>query len=149
MPVDPLVEEATRRSGLVWVALDGHRPQAIWHLWYDDALWLVCGGREQQLAGAEAATRAVVTVRSKATQNDRLVSWVAAVSRLLPTDPQWADVAAALHATRSNAPDGEEQPARWAGESIVLRLVPTGETVAATADPELAPPADRRGLLGG
>jgi len=32
-----------------------------------------------------------------------------------------------LHAQRLNAPDGQEQPARWARESRVLTLLPDGE----------------------
>jgi hypothetical protein len=45
-----------------------------------------------------------------------------------------------LHATRLNAPDGEDQPHRWARDSLVLCLTPTGELIGATTDPELAPP---------
>ncbi len=136
----PVVEEATRRSGVVWVALGAARPRLVWHLWHDGSLWLVCGGAEQELPGGPAATRAVVTVRSKATRNDRVVSWEAAVTEVAPGSPDWATVVPLLHAQRLNAPDGEEQPARWARESAVLRLTPTGGLVAATDDPELAEP---------
>ena len=122
----PIVDEATKRSGVVWVSLDDARPCLVWHLWHDDCLWLVCGGLEQDLPGAATATRAVVTVRSKATQNDRLVSWQAGVSRVDPGSDLWETVVPMLHAQRLNAPDGEDQPARWARESTVLRLTPTG-----------------------
>ncbi len=136
----PVVEEATKRSGVVWVALGAARPRLVWHLWHDGSLWLVCGGAEQELPGAPAATRAVVTVRSKATQNDRVVSWEAVVAQAAPGSAAWETVVPLLHAQRLNAPDGEEQPARWARESAVLQLTSTGGLVAATQDPELAAP---------
>ncbi|MCW2600509.1 MAG: hypothetical protein JWM02_2338 [Frankiales bacterium] len=136
----PILDEATKRSGVVWVALEDHRPRLVWHLWHDEGLWLVCGGLEQELPGAGTATRAVVTVRSKATQNDRLVSWQATVSRIAPDSAEWEAVVPLLHAQRLNAPDGEDQPARWARESTVLKLFPTGELVQSGHDPELTEP---------
>jgi hypothetical protein len=137
MAVPPLVADATRRSGAVWVAMAGHPPRVVWHLWHDDALWLVCGGLEQPLP---VAPTAVVTVREKVSQSDRLVAWHATVSPVVPGSEQWDEVVPLLHAQRLNAPDGEEQPARWARESTVLRLAPTGEVEPPTDDPELREP---------
>ena len=128
--VSALVAEATKRSGVVWVDLDvegSGGPRLVWHLWYDDALWLVCGGLEQEVPHAATATSALVTVRSKGTQNNQVVSWVADVSRVEPGTPAWDDVVPRLHEKRLNAPDGEAQPSRWASESLVLRLAPTGQ----------------------
>jgi hypothetical protein len=115
----PLVAEATRRSGLVWV--DG---QPVWHLWHDDAAWVVTGGLEQPL---RVGATAVVEVRSRARQADLLVRWVAEVVVVPPGSPEWEAVVPLLHARRLNPPDGAEQPLRWARESSVLRLRPTGE----------------------
>lgn len=129
MTATALIDEATKRSAVVWVAFGAERPKVAWHLWHDGALWLVCGGLEQQLPGAPGATRATVTVRSKATQNDRLVTWVASVAPVLPGTAGWDEVVPLLHAKRLNAPDGELQPDRWAHDSTVLQLVPTGETL--------------------
>jgi hypothetical protein len=139
-PLPWIIDEATKRSGVVWVAFSGRPPVPAWHLWHDSRLWLVCGGLEQDLAGAADATSAAVTVRSKATQNDRLVSWLAAVAPVVPGTDEWAEVVPLLHGVRLNAPDVEDQPARWALSSTVLRLTPTGQLVAPTTDPELAPP---------
>lgn len=130
MPVPPIVEQATRRGSIVWVGLDGAVPRPVWHLWHDGACWLVVGGLEQPLPGAATALTGVVSVRSKERQGGLLVSWVAAVGRVEPGTPAWADVVPRLHERRLNAPDGEDQPARWARESLVLRLSPTGELVA-------------------
>lgn len=128
MTASALVEEATRRSAVVWVAGAG-RARPVWHLWHDGAAYVVAGGLEQPLLDVEPGGRAVVAVRSKATQGDRLVQWVADVSVVGPGTPHWDEVVPLLHAKRLNPPDGEQQPQRWARESVVLRLTPTGETV--------------------
>jgi len=73
-------------------------------------------------------------VRSNATQADRVVTWVADVSPVAPGSPLWDEVVPLLHAKRLNAPDGEEQPQRWARESVVLRFTPTGETLPLAPD---------------
>jgi hypothetical protein len=127
LPAIPrIVEESTKRSGVVWVAFGGGPPVPAWHVWHSQQLWLVCGGLEQDLPGAAGATSATVTVRSKATQNDRLVTWLAVVAPVVPGSQEWDEVVPLLHGRRLNAPDGEGQPARWARESRVLRLTPTG-----------------------
>jgi hypothetical protein len=123
-----LVEEATRRSGLVWVRPDGaERAHPVWHAWHDGCAWLVVGGAEQQLPGLAAASRAQVLVRSHERRSGLLVTWTADVTRVEPGSAEWDAAVPVLHAARLNARDGEEQPARWARESTVVRLRPTGE----------------------
>lgn len=139
-PIPRIIEEATKRSGVVWVAFSDLPPVLAWHLWHSQRLWLVCGGLEQELPGAATATSATVTVRSKATQNDRLVTWLADVAPVLPGTEEWDEVVPLLHGVRLNAPDGEDQPARWARESHVLCLTPTGSVLEPTADPGLRTP---------
>lgn len=129
MTASPLVEEATRRSGLVWVRPQGaERARVVWHAWHDGCAWIVVGGREQQLPGIEQASRAQVLVRSHERRGGLLVEWTAEVTRAEPGSPQWDSAVPVLHAARLNASDGEEQPRRWARESTVLRLRPTGES---------------------
>jgi hypothetical protein len=123
MAVPTLVAEATRRSGVVWVSADGTSPRLVWHVWHDDALYLVGGGDEQELPPLE--DRAVVVVRSRASQSDRVVEWSADVEPVLPGTPRWDEVVPRLAAERLNAPAPEDLPARWAtGSSYVLRLAP-------------------------
>jgi hypothetical protein len=117
-----LIAEATRRSGVVWVSADGTDPRLVWHLWHADALWLVGGGGEQDLP--PLADRAVVVVRSKASQSDRVVEWEADVSRVEPGTPVWDEVVPLLAAERLNAGSTQDLPARWAASSTVLRLAP-------------------------
>ena len=119
--VPTLVAEATRRSGVVWVSADGTSPQLVWHLWHDDALYLVGGGAEQQLP--ELGSSARVSVRSKAAQSGRVVEWDADVAPVLPGSPLWEEVVPLLAAERLNA-TSTDMAAQWAASSTVLRLTP-------------------------
>ncbi len=122
MPLTTLIAEATRRSGVVWVSADGTAPRLVWHLWHDDAMHVVGGGEEQELPPLQ--DRAVVVVRSKASQSDRVVVWEADVAAVLPGTPQWDEVVPRLAAERLNAPSATDLPARWAATSRVLRFTP-------------------------
>lgn len=152
--VSALVEEACKKSALVWVELPGHRSRPAWHAWHEGAVCLVTGGREQELPGIQAASQASVTARSK-DKGGRLVTFRTEVEALACDDEEYAGAVAVLHAARLNAHDGEEQPARWARESQLWRLVPTGEVpeqpgampVGSQAAPPPPSPATTRGAL--
>jgi hypothetical protein len=121
-----LVEEATSKAGLIWVAPAGaDRARPVWHVWHDGAAYLVTGGLEQALPGLDGADHAMVTVASK-DSGARLVTWRADVSRVEPGSRQWEEVGPVLQAKRLNAQDSQQQLARWARESCVFRLRPTG-----------------------
>src|SRR5580693_9042983 len=129
LPDAALVEEACKKSGLIWVAVPGARDRAAWHVWHEvdgaGAVYLVTEGGEQQLPGLRQARIVRVTVRSK-DKGGRLVSWPGEVTKLLPNSPEWQEVVPALHAKRLNAHDGEAQPERWAASSAIYRIQPTG-----------------------
>ncbi|GGJ10153.1 hypothetical protein [Streptomyces brasiliensis] len=144
-----LIEEATKKSGLVWVRGAGApAARALWHVWHEGAMCLVGDGPgEQPLPGLADGGAAEVTVRSK-DKGGRLVGWTAAVSELAPGTPEWEAAVAELKGKRLNAPDGEAMPERWARECRVLRLTPTGTTAslpdASLAAPPLPSPATTR-----
>lgn len=122
--------EALKKAGVVWIAVDGAAPRVVWHLWHAGCLWTVVGGGEQQLPGAPAgrhldpAGGCVVQVTVRDAHRQGLPAFPAALSVVEPGSPLWDEVAPLLHATRLNAVDGEQQPARWARESVVVRLEP-------------------------
>lgn len=62
-----LVEEATKKSGLIWVRGAGEpAARALWHVWHEGAACLVGDGPgEQPLPGLVEGGSAEVTVRSK------------------------------------------------------------------------------------
>ncbi|MDT0453334.1 hypothetical protein [Streptomyces hesseae] len=124
-----LIEEATKKSGLIWVKGPAGPSRALWHVWHEGAVHLVGGPGEQpvdELGLTEGAT-ATVTVRSK-DKGGRLVSWTASVSELPPRGEEWTAAVAELKGKRLNAPGAERLEERWAEECRVLRLTPSGAT---------------------
>lgn len=130
VPDAALIEEACKKSGLIWVAVPGARDRAAWHVWQDHggqgAVYVVVGGGEQSLPGLADGLTVRVTVRSK-DKGGRLVAWPGLVARITPGSEEWAAVVPTLHAKRLNAQDGEAQPERWAANSAIFRIRPHGE----------------------
>ncbi|ALO10874.1 hypothetical protein [Streptomyces gardneri] len=122
-----LVEEATKKSGLVWVRGTGPA-RALWHVWHDGAAHVVGDGPgEQPLPGLADGGTVEVTVRSK-DKGGRLLAWTASVRELSPGTEEWDAAVAELKGKRLNALDGEAMPGRWARECRVLRLEPRSST---------------------
>lgn len=111
-----LVAEATRRSGVVWVS-----GALLWHVWHDGAMYVVGGGPEQDLP-VGPGERAVVVVRSQASQSGVVVEWDASVEAVVPGTPLWDQVHPLLAGERLNAEPG--RAGRWAAECTVLRFTP-------------------------
>jgi hypothetical protein len=122
-----LVEEATKKSGLIWVQGSGPA-RALWHAWHEGAAHVVGDGPgEQPLPGLADGGTATVTVRSK-DKGGRIVEWAAKITELPARSAEWEAAVAELKGKRLNAPDGEAMPERWARECRVLRLQPLGTT---------------------
>ncbi|MGV9312478.1 hypothetical protein ACWDR0_09800 [Streptomyces sp. NPDC003691] len=120
-----LVEEATKKSGLIWVRGTGGAPErALWHIWHEGAAFVVGDGPgEQPLPGLTAGGSADITVRSK-DKGGRLVSWRASVTEPAPRSEEWESAVAELKSKRLNAADTEGLPELWAESCRVLRLAP-------------------------
>lgn len=143
-----LVEEATKKSGLIWVKGPHVPARALWHVWHEGAACVVGDGPgEQPLPGLVDGAAAEVTVRSK-DKGGRLVSWTARVVELPSGSEAWQAAVGDLKGKRLNAPDGEAMTDRWARECRVLRLEPTGSTAplpdTSLAEAPLASPATTR-----
>lgn len=135
-----LVEEATKKSGLIWVRGSGPA-RAMWHVWHEGTALLVGDGPgEQPLpAGIADGAAADVTVRSK-DKGGRLVSWTAAVAVLAPHSEEWEAAVAELKGKRLNAPDFEQMTERWARECRVVRLTPGDSRTDYTDESQAAAP---------
>ncbi|WP_434596119.1 hypothetical protein [Streptomyces sp. A5-4] len=134
-----LVEEATKKSGLIWVQGTGPA-RALWHVWHEGGVYVVGDGPgEQPFPGLVAGESAEVTVRSK-DKGGRLVAWTAAVSEQAPDSESWRAAVAELKGKRLNAPDVEVMTERWARECRVLRLEPLSMTTALPDGSLAAPP---------
>jgi hypothetical protein len=127
-----LIAELSKKTGVSWLRYgsspQAHTAHAAWHLWYDEALYVVSGGNEQPLPGIEDVDRVEVTMRSKE-NGGRLLTWVATRSDVRPEDEAWEPVTAALAADRLNLDDLAAAVRDWAERSVVSRLEPTGETL--------------------
>ena len=138
-PLTPLlIDEATKKSGLVWVATSV-ASSPVWLLWHEGSAYVLCGPGEQPCEGLAEGAPATVTVRSK-DKGSRLVSWVADVSRVLPGTEAWDEIVPLLQAKRLNLVDGEAAAGRWARDCLVHRLTPTGELVDTPEGSLAAPP---------
>jgi hypothetical protein len=124
-----LVEEAAKKSGLVWVrgAGPGLRAQPVWHVWQDGSVYVLTGGLEQP-APPGLTDHGYVTVRSK-DKWSRLATFAVSVDVVHPGSQEWDAVVPALLGKRLNLPDGDAAPQRWARESTLFKLTPTGEMV--------------------
>lgn len=127
-----LVKEAVKRSGMLWIGLPGlPQPRAAWHVAHDDCVYVLTGGEgEQPLPGLPEAETVPVTVRSK-DKGGRLVTWMAAVSLVEAGGEDWDTIVPLLAKERLNTATHEGQTERWADESYVVRLTPTGEVTEA------------------
>ena len=124
-----LTAEVGKKTGVCWLRYDG-RDHAVWHLWHDDALYVVSGGNEQPLPGIESADTVEVVMRSKE-NGGRLLTWEGTVSVVRPGDELWEPVTTALVADRLNLADLEVAADDWAAHSVVSRIVPTARVVEA------------------
>jgi hypothetical protein len=129
LPWAGLIAEACRKSDVVWLTLpDSPQPRAAWHVWFEEAVYVVSGGAEQELPGLDTADTVEVIARSKA-KGGRLVRWAAAVRRLSPGTEEWEAAARELMAKRLNLRDAEHARQRWARECLVTRLEPTDDVL--------------------
>ncbi|MEU8873508.1 hypothetical protein AB0D24_20475 [Streptomyces javensis] len=127
-PMDrALLEEAAKKSALIWVQGTEGAPRALWHIWHEGAVCLVGDGPDEQPLrdlGLTDGGSATVTVRSK-DKGGRLVSWSARVAELPPGGEAWTAAVDELKGKRLNAADADHIAERWARECRVLRLEPT------------------------
>jgi hypothetical protein len=123
-----LIEEAAKKSGLLWVRRDGGRDRALWHAWVGGAVVLVGDGGEQPLDGLTEGEDVVVTLRSR-DKWGRLIAFRARTELLAPRTEAWQAAVEELKGKRLNALDHDAVSDRWASGSRVLRLAPQGHSV--------------------
>ncbi|MFF7650126.1 hypothetical protein ACFZCY_09745 [Streptomyces sp. NPDC007983] len=136
-PIDrALVEEAAKKSALVWVQGSEGAARALWHIWHEGAVCLVGDGPDEQplkgLGLVDGGT-ATVTVRSK-DKGGRLVGWPARVVELTPDGEAWTAAVGELKGKRLNAADADTIAERWARECRVLRLEPVTDAALVAAE---------------
>lgn len=129
--VEPIIEEAAKKSEVLWLSYPGLEAQSsrpVWYVWHKGAVYFVFDGSEQRMPGFVDADTAIVAIRSK-DKGGLVVAWRAAVELVPPGSPAWNEVVPLLVGKRLNNRDGDAAADRWARECKVARLVPTGELV--------------------
>jgi hypothetical protein len=127
-----LVAEVMKKVAIVWL---GTLATPVWCLGIDDSLYVVAGGDEQPAPGL--TPRSTIEVSARGDHNGKIVTWLAAVTRVMPGGADWAEVTPQLAAKRLNASGTSEALIeRWAAECELYRLLPLGDdaTVGGRAD---------------
>ncbi|MCW2831559.1 MAG: hypothetical protein JWP31_2251 [Aeromicrobium sp.] len=126
MTTTDLLTDLAKKSGLVWISYGG-ATHPVWHEWVGTAVCVVAGGTEQPLPAIAEQTVVTLHLRSKTTRS-LVAEAEAAVEVVVPGSEHWDVVTTALKAGRLNLTDSDRAIERWAAESVVVRLIPTGTT---------------------
>ncbi len=126
MASSALVAEAARRSRVCWLTYASPERTPVcrlaWHLWRDDALWVVAGDGAQRLEGLADAAAVEVTLRGKDT-GTRVVTWVGRPRPVPPDTDAWGEAATALLAQRLNLRDPAATRRAWHEQATIIRIV--------------------------
>ena len=117
-----LIAEACNKSNVLWVRTVGtSRHHLAWHVWHDDAVYVVYGVDEQMLPLLSGQVEVVAKSKDN---GSRVVTFVAQADILPARSAEWEAAAAALAASRLNTRDSATQRDRWASGTLVTRLTP-------------------------
>ncbi|PKW26168.1 hypothetical protein [Phycicoccus duodecadis] len=130
--VTRLIDEAAKKSGLLWLRVPGGGTHPVWHVWHDDgdergsgpAAYVVSGPGEQPLPPLPDEVEMVL--RSK-DSGGRLLTLHATARRLEPGTPQWDAAVEVLRPERLNATG--DVAARWREENTIHVVSPHGRPV--------------------
>ncbi|MCP2325591.1 hypothetical protein HDA40_004098 [Hamadaea flava] len=139
--MNPLVEEASKKAAIAWVAFGGPA-YAVWCLPLEGKLYVISGPGEQDLPGLadalSAESRATVSLRGD--HGGRIVSFDAAITEIHSNGTEFETVAPQLAQKRLNASGTtEEVVARWARDCVLISLE-AQETVQTPDDSESEAP---------
>ncbi|CAM3355702.1 hypothetical protein [Stackebrandtia soli] len=113
-----LAAAVAQKAAIAWIAPNNAPERALWCVWVDDALYVVCGDGEQRDPGFVDGETATVVHRGD--HGGRIVQYGAAVTLVPHPSPQWDGIAAALAPKRLNATG--DTVARWADGCRIWRI---------------------------
>ena len=85
-----LIAEAAKKSDLLWLDTGAPPARPLWHVWRDEAVWVVTGGLEQPDPGLVDGATVRLILRSR-DKWSRLLSVDATVSRIDPSSDAWSE----------------------------------------------------------
>ncbi len=122
------VETALKKGSIVWLDIPQKGGVVVqrpaWYVQEGRTLYVIKGGREQELPGLEQTDRVTVIVKSK--DINATIAELPAGVRIVTDDVEFERVAALGMGTRLNLLDGQNALARWRSESVMVHLTPLG-----------------------
>jgi hypothetical protein len=122
------VETALKKGSIVWLDIpqpDGavvQRP--AWYVQDGRTIYVIKGGREQELPGLERTDRVTVIVKSK--DVNATIAELPADVRVVTDTEEFERIAGLGMGTRLNLLDGQDALERWRSECVLVHLTPLG-----------------------
>jgi hypothetical protein len=122
---DPLVDEALRKSTIVWLQWKRRgiaRSLPVWYVKDGDRLLVLSGERQQRIPAPSELRECTIAVRSKG--RDILLAELPVDVRVIgPESEEWDEAAIRLAEKRLNIPGlPRETAGRWRASCVILEL---------------------------
>ena len=122
------VETALKKGAIVWLDIPQRGGEVVqrpaWFVKEGRTLYVIKGGKEQELPGLEATDRVTVTVKSKDVK--ATIAELPASVRVVSDDAEFERIATLGMGTRLNLLDGQNALERWRSECVMVHLTPLG-----------------------
>ena len=122
------VETALKKGSIVWLDIPQQGGDVVqrpaWYVQEGRTLYVIKGGREQELPGLEDTDRVTVVVKSKDIK--ATIAELPAGVRVVTDDAEFERIATLGMGTRLNLLDGQGALERWRSESVMVHLTPLG-----------------------
>jgi hypothetical protein len=122
------VETALKKGSIVWLDIPQKGGAVVqrpaWYVQEGRTLYVIKGGREQELPGLEQTDRVTVIVKSKDVK--ATIAELPAGVRVVTDAAEFERVATLGMGTRLNLLDGQDALERWRNDSVMVHLTPLG-----------------------
>ncbi len=122
------VETALKKGSIVWLDIPQRGGAVVqrpaWYVQDGRTIYVIKGGREQELPGLESADQVTVVVKSKDIK--ATIAELPAGVRVVTDSTEFERVATLGMGTRLNLLDGQDALERWRSECVMVHLTPLG-----------------------
>jgi len=122
------VETALKKGSIVWLDIPqrggGVVQRPAWYVQDGRTIYVIKGGKEQELPGLEQTDRVTVIVKSKDIK--ATIAELPAGVRIVNDDAEFERIATLGMGTRLNLLDGQGALERWRSECVMVHLTPLG-----------------------
>jgi hypothetical protein len=122
------VETALKKGSIVWLNIPQRGGDVVqrpaWYVQEGRSIYVIKGGREQELPGLESVEKVTVVVKSK--DINATIAELPAGVRVVTDDAEFERVATLGMGTRLNLLDGQGALERWRNECVMVHLTPLG-----------------------